>query len=118
MVVCGVVPGGAGGWWCETDPELLDLRHDIAAHHRPALLCLSRIWLRRRRHDARHEPGRRRLRAWRVYFCGSAQRYPMRQTILTVPNLPYRINFLPDGSVISADGEYPGTWDTEESDAI
>lgn len=31
--------------------------------------------------------------------------------------LPFTINLLPDGSVVHQDGEYLGTWDTDESDA-
>lgn len=32
--------------------------------------------------------------------------------------LRYRINLLDDGSVVTDDGEYLGTWDTDESDAL
>lgn len=32
--------------------------------------------------------------------------------------LRFRINLLEDGSVVTADGEYLGTWGTDESDAI
>ncbi|QRI63625.1 hypothetical protein JQ506_22975 [Shinella sp. PSBB067] len=34
------------------------------------------------------------------------------------PTLQYRINLLGDGSVVTADGEYLGTWDTDETDAF
>ncbi len=34
------------------------------------------------------------------------------------PELRFPINFLRDGNVVSQDGEYLGTWDTDESDAI
>ena len=37
---------------------------------------------------------------------------------LSANALPFRINFLKDGTVVSADGEFLGTWDTDESDAI
>lgn len=30
----------------------------------------------------------------------------------------FRINLLEDGSVVTADGEYLGTWQTDESDAF
>lgn len=30
----------------------------------------------------------------------------------------YNINLLKDGSVVTRDGEYLGTWDTDESDAM
>lgn len=30
----------------------------------------------------------------------------------------FRINLLEDGSVVTADGEYLGTWQTDQSDAI
>ncbi|SDA39530.1 hypothetical protein [Sinorhizobium sp. NFACC03] len=32
--------------------------------------------------------------------------------------LRYRINLLDDGSVVTGDGEYLGTWDTDETDAL
>lgn len=34
------------------------------------------------------------------------------------PTMRYRINLLDDGSVVTADGEYLGTWDTDETDAF
>lgn len=34
------------------------------------------------------------------------------------PTLPFKINLLDDGSVVTGDGEYLGLWDTDESDAI
>ncbi|WP_147276075.1 hypothetical protein [Pelagibacterium lacus] len=36
---------------------------------------------------------------------------------MTSPALPYAINLLDDGSVVTADGEYLGTWDAV-NDAI
>lgn len=30
----------------------------------------------------------------------------------------YKINLVDDGSVVTADGEYLGTWQTDESDAF
>lgn len=32
--------------------------------------------------------------------------------------LRYPINLSPDGSVVTKDGEYLGTWDTDETDAL
>lgn len=32
--------------------------------------------------------------------------------------MQYRINLLNDGSVVTKDGEYLGTWGTDDSDAI
>lgn len=32
--------------------------------------------------------------------------------------LKFRINLLDDGTVVTDDGEYLGTWDTDESDAF
>lgn len=32
--------------------------------------------------------------------------------------LRFAINLLPDGSVVTRDGEYLGTWDTDETDAF
>jgi hypothetical protein len=37
---------------------------------------------------------------------------------MSIPDLLYPINFLDDGSVVTRDGEYLGTWTTDESDAI
>lgn len=37
---------------------------------------------------------------------------------MTVPVLPYVINLLDDWTVVTRDGEYLGTWTTDESDAI
>ena len=37
---------------------------------------------------------------------------------MTPPALPYQINLLDDFSVVTRDGEYLGTWTTDESDAI
>lgn len=37
---------------------------------------------------------------------------------MTPPTMRYRINLLDDGSVVTADGEYLGTWDTDETDAF
>jgi hypothetical protein len=37
---------------------------------------------------------------------------------MTVPTLPYPINLLDDWSVVTHEGEYLGTWTTDESDAI
>lgn len=37
---------------------------------------------------------------------------------MTAPRMRFIVNLLDDGSVVSADGEYLGTWDTDESDAI
>lgn len=37
---------------------------------------------------------------------------------MTAPKLPYPINLLRDGSVVTADGEYLGSWTTDEADAI
>jgi len=34
------------------------------------------------------------------------------------PELRFRINCLPDGTVVTKDGEYLGTWGTDETDAI
>lgn len=39
-------------------------------------------------------------------------------TLMTVQKMRWRVNLLDDGSVITQDGEYLGTWDTDESDAI
>ncbi|MBL9046917.1 MAG: hypothetical protein JNK34_06335 [Tabrizicola sp.] len=35
-----------------------------------------------------------------------------------IPQLPYPINLLEDGHVVTKDGEYLGTWTTDESDAF
>lgn len=35
-----------------------------------------------------------------------------------MPELRYPINMLRDGTVVTADGEFLGTWDTDESDSI
>lgn len=37
---------------------------------------------------------------------------------MDTPELRFAINLLNDGSVVTQDGEYLGTWDTDESDAI
>ena len=37
---------------------------------------------------------------------------------MATPRLRYRVNLLDDGSVVTEDGEYLGTWDTDESDAL
>jgi len=37
---------------------------------------------------------------------------------VTARELRFQINLLGDGLVVTADGEYLGTWDTDESDAI
>jgi len=35
-----------------------------------------------------------------------------------LPELKFAINLLGDGSVVTRDGEYLGTWDTDETDAF
>jgi hypothetical protein len=37
---------------------------------------------------------------------------------VSAPAPPFAINLLDDGTVITADGEYLGTWGTDESDAF
>lgn len=37
---------------------------------------------------------------------------------MTPPDLPYDINLLDNGSVVTGYGEYLGTWGTDESDAL
>lgn len=37
---------------------------------------------------------------------------------MTAPNMRYDINLLEDGSVITKDGEFLGTWDTDESNVF
>ncbi len=38
--------------------------------------------------------------------------------VASIPQLKYQINLLSDWSVVTRDGEYLGTWTTDESDAI
>jgi len=35
-----------------------------------------------------------------------------------LPTLRYAVNLLPDESVVTMEGEYLGTWDTDETDAL
>lgn len=37
---------------------------------------------------------------------------------MSTPQLRYRINLCDDKSVVTAEGEYLGTWDTDESNAF
>lgn len=37
---------------------------------------------------------------------------------MTLPSLPFPINLLPDHSVVTQEGEYLGSWGTDESDAM
>lgn len=37
---------------------------------------------------------------------------------MSSPTLRYRVNLLDDGSVVTDEGEYLGTWDTDETDAF
>ena len=37
---------------------------------------------------------------------------------MNAPQLKHRINLLRDRTVVTGDGEYLGTWDTDETDAL
>jgi len=42
----------------------------------------------------------------------------MKAVRVTTPELRFSINLLEDKTVVTRDGEYLGTWDTDESDAF
>lgn len=37
---------------------------------------------------------------------------------MITPHLQHRVNLLSDGTVVTDEGEYLGTWDTDETDAF
>ncbi len=37
---------------------------------------------------------------------------------MTIPDMPFPINLLKDGSVVTKDREYLGTWGTDETEAL